>query len=170
MANLQWERIAARYRQARLGEAEDATFFTAFGAPQEAAAVISAEDLRDAMLREAPVLLDVCLADDIARRTDMIPGATLRNPYAVDRWAEALPRDRSIAVYCIYGFQVSGGAGTAAARLRRAIPDGWHRGMARNRRQYRAAGRQHVRCVIRCEGGQRHERAAAFPAWRNVER
>jgi Fe-Mn family superoxide dismutase len=110
MANLQWERIAARYRQARLGEAEDATLFTAFGAPREAAAVISAEDLRDAKLREAPVLLDVCLADDIARRTDMIPGATLRNPDAVDRWAEALPRDRSIAVYCIYGFQVSGGA------------------------------------------------------------
>ena len=59
MANLQWERIAARYRQARLGEAEDVALFTAFGAPPEDAAVISAEDLRDAMLREPPVLLDV---------------------------------------------------------------------------------------------------------------
>ena len=61
MANLQWERIAARYRHARHGEAEDAALFTAFGAPTQEAAVISAEELRDAMQREPPVLLDVCL-------------------------------------------------------------------------------------------------------------
>jgi hypothetical protein len=44
MANLEWERIAARYRQARHGEAEDAALFTASGAPCEDVAVISAEE------------------------------------------------------------------------------------------------------------------------------
>ena len=81
------------------------------------AAVISAEELRDAMQREPPVLLDVCLAeDDLPRRTDMIPGATLHNPDAIDRWAAELPHDRPIAVYCMFGFQVSG---NAVAELRR---------------------------------------------------
>jgi Fe-Mn family superoxide dismutase len=108
MANLQWERIAAGYRQARHGAAEDTALFTPFGTPHEAPAVISAEELRHDMVRQVRVLLDVCRAEDVRRRTDMIPGATLRNPDAIDRWAETLPRDRPIAVYCICGFQVSG--------------------------------------------------------------
>jgi Fe-Mn family superoxide dismutase len=116
MANLEWTRIAARYRQARHGEALDAALFTPFGAPTEEAAEISVEELRDAMGREPPVLLDVCIPDDIARRTDMIPGATMRHPEAIDRWAEDLPRDKPIAVYCFFGFQVSG---NTVAELRR---------------------------------------------------
>jgi Fe-Mn family superoxide dismutase len=132
MANLDWQRIAARNRQAQEGEARDTALFTAFGAPTEAAAVISAEELRDMMQRELPVLLDICLRDDIPRRTDMIPGATLRDPDAIDRWAEALPRDRPIAAYCMFGFQVSGNA-VAELRLRgfdaRSLKGGiaaWH--------------------------------------------
>lgn len=116
MANLEWTRIAARYRQARYGDAEDTVLFTQFGAPTEAAAVISAEDLRAEMQRDPPVLVDVCLREDIPRRNDMIPGATFHNPDAIDRWAEELPRDRPIAVYCSFGFQVSG---NAVAELRR---------------------------------------------------
>ena len=90
--------------------------FTAFGAPTKEAAVISAEELRDTMQREPPVLLDICLRDDIPRRTDMIPGATLHDPEAIDRWAAGLPRRKPIAVYCMFGFQVSG---NAVAELRR---------------------------------------------------
>jgi Fe-Mn family superoxide dismutase len=116
MANLQWERIAARYRQARYGEAADAALFTASGAPTEDAAVISPEELRDAMQREPPLLLDICMTDDLERRSDMLEGATLRNPDTIDRWAETLPPGNPIAVYCIYGFQVSG---NAVAELRR---------------------------------------------------
>jgi Fe-Mn family superoxide dismutase len=111
MANLEWMRIAARYRQARHGEAPEPVLFTASGAPTEEAAVIS-----EAMQREPPVLLDVCLRDDMPRRTDMIPGATLHDPDGIGRWAERLPRDRPIAVYCFFGFQVSG---NAVAELRR---------------------------------------------------
>src|SRR5215472_3051731 len=55
MANLEWTRIAARYRQACHGGAHDMALFTAFGAPTEEAAVISAEELRDSMQRESPV-------------------------------------------------------------------------------------------------------------------
>ena len=110
MSNLQWERIAARYRHARHGEPEDVAMFTAFGAPTQAAAVISAEELRDAMRHEPPVLVDVCMTDDLDRRNDMLAGATLRNPDTIDRWAETLPRNRPVVAYCIYGFQVSGNA------------------------------------------------------------
>jgi Fe-Mn family superoxide dismutase len=108
MANLQWERIAARCRQIRLGKPEDAALFTAFGAPTDEAEVITAEELRDAMQHEPPLLLDICLAEDLPRRIDMISGATLHNPDAIDRWSEALPRDKPFAVYCCFGFQVSG--------------------------------------------------------------
>lgn len=68
------------------------------------------------MQREPPMLLDICMQDDIPRRIDMIPGATLHDPDAIDRWAATLPRDKSIAVYCMFGFQVSG---NAVAELRR---------------------------------------------------
>src|SRR6185437_14598130 len=108
MANLHWERIAARYRQARFGEQEDSALFTAFGAPADAAAMISAEALRDAMQREPPLLLDVCLEEDLPRRYDMLAGATMRNPDTIGHWAEALPRQHPIVAYCKSGFQVSG--------------------------------------------------------------
>ena len=116
MANLEWTRIAARYRHARHGEASDTALFTAFGAPTEEEAVISPEELRDEMQREPPVLLDVCLRDDIPRRMDMLPGATLHNPDTIDQWAGELQRGRPIAVYCKFGFHVSGGAITDLRR------------------------------------------------------
>ena len=108
LEHLEWERIAARYRQARHGETENAALFTQFGAPAEDVAIITAEELRNAMQRDPPILLDVCLQQDIPRRTDMIPGATLHNPDTIDHWVEELPRDKPIAVYCFFGFQVSG--------------------------------------------------------------
>jgi Fe-Mn family superoxide dismutase len=109
MANLHWERIGSRYRQVRHGEAMDAALFTPFGSPTESELLISAEALRADMDRDPPVLLDVCLTVDLPRRRDMLPGATMHNPDAIDRWVETLPRDKPIAVYCIFGFQVSGG-------------------------------------------------------------
>jgi Fe-Mn family superoxide dismutase len=116
MANLHWERITARYRRACHGEADDATLFTQAGAPLQQEAVITAETLRAACEHDGPLLLDVCLEEDLARRSDMLPGATLRAPEAIDRWVDTLPRDRPIAVYCVYGFQVSG---NTVAELRR---------------------------------------------------
>jgi superoxide dismutase, Fe-Mn family len=118
MANLNWERIAARYRLA-IGEssAEDKLFLP-FGAPPEDDARISAEELKVALADEdrRPFLLDVCQPRDLPRRTDMLAGATVHAPGALQKWIDTVPQDRPIAVYCICGFQVSG---TTVAELRR---------------------------------------------------
>src|SRR3954468_4708914 len=115
MANLNWERIGARYRLA-IGEgAGEDKLFLPFGAPAEDGARISAEELKVALERDGdrrPFLVDVCLPKDLPRRTDMLAGASMHAPAALPRWIEELPRGRPIAVYCICGFQVSGRAVT----------------------------------------------------------
>jgi Fe-Mn family superoxide dismutase len=119
MANLNWARIGARYRLA-IGEGVDEhDLFLPYGAPAQEDGRISAEELRAALggdKHRRPVLLDVCLPQDLARRTDMLAGASIHAPAALDRWVGALPRYRPIAVYCICGFQISG---TAVQELRR---------------------------------------------------
>jgi Fe-Mn family superoxide dismutase len=135
MANLNWERIGARYRLA-IGEgAGEDELFLPFGAPAPDEARISAEELKAALEDDddrRPVLLDICLPRDLPRRTDMLAGASMHAPGALPRWIEELPRDRPIVVYCICGFQVSG---TAVTELRqrgydaRALVGGitaWH--------------------------------------------
>jgi Fe-Mn family superoxide dismutase len=115
MANLNWERIGARHRLA-IGEgAGDNELFLPYGAPPPEEARISAEELKAALDGDdsrRPVLLDLCLPKDLARRSDMLPGATIHAPAALPRWIEQLPQNRPIAVYCICGFQVSGNAVT----------------------------------------------------------
>jgi superoxide dismutase, Fe-Mn family len=135
MANLNWQRIGARYRLAVGESAGEDELFLPYGAPAQEEARISPEELKAALERNderRPVLLDVCLAKDLPRRTDMLAGATMHAPEALPRWVEQLPRDRPIAVYCIAGFQISG---TAVRELRqrgfdaRALAGGitaWH--------------------------------------------
>ncbi|HEY1384169.1 MAG TPA: Fe-Mn family superoxide dismutase, partial [Dongiaceae bacterium] len=109
MKNIHWERVAARYARVAHTRAPSA------GAP--APQSIAAEELRARLERgEDIVVLDVCLADDLAKRSDMLPGAQVRAPEAVNSWAKELPRDKPIVAYCVYGFQVSG---DAVAELRR---------------------------------------------------
>jgi Fe-Mn family superoxide dismutase len=135
MANLNWQRIAARYRLA-IGEgAGEDGLFLPFGAPVQEEARISPEELRAALEGPddcQPVLVDLCLPRDLPRRTDMLAGASMHAPAALARWIEELPLDRPIVVYCICGFQVSG---TAVKTLRerghdaRALVGGitaWH--------------------------------------------
>jgi superoxide dismutase, Fe-Mn family len=132
MANLYWERIAAHYRRVRHGQAVDVALFTPFGSPTRDEMLISAEALRADLERDPPALLDVCLAVDLPRRRDMLPGAAMHNPAAIDHWAETLPRDKPVVVYCIFGFQVSGGAVTELRKRgfdARALKGGigaWH--------------------------------------------
>jgi len=119
MANLNWPRIGARYRLAIGEETATDELFLPYGAPAQEEARISAEELKIALEYDEdrrPVLLDLCLPRDLARRTDMLAGARMHAPAALPRWVEELPRDRPIAVYCICGFQVSG---TAVTELRR---------------------------------------------------
>jgi superoxide dismutase, Fe-Mn family len=109
MKNIHWERVAARYARATENRARPA----AAPAPQS----MAVEELRARLERgEDIVVLDVCLADDLAQRSDMLPKAQIRAPEAIADWAESLPRDKPIVAYCVYGFQVSG---DAVAELRR---------------------------------------------------
>jgi len=119
MANLNWPRIGARYRLATGAGAQEDKLFLPYGAPEQEEARISAEELKAALERDddrRPFLLDLCLPQDVARRTDMLAGAVLHAPGALPQWVETLPRNKPIAVYCICGFQVSG---TAVTELRR---------------------------------------------------
>lgn len=109
MANLHWGRAARRYSAARAWCETDA--------PQGAAAAIRAEALRDALAREeAPQLLDVCLADDLPRRRDKLPGAQCWQAGQIGAAIAGLSRQRPVVAYCMYGFQVSA---EAAETLRR---------------------------------------------------
>jgi Fe-Mn family superoxide dismutase len=119
MANLNWERIGARYRLAVGEQTSAGDLFLPFGCPAQDEARISAEELKAALEGaddRRPVLLDLCLPKDLPRRTDMLAGAIMHAPAALPHWVEALPRDRPIVAYCICGFQVSG---TAVTELRR---------------------------------------------------
>ena len=118
MVNLNWERIGARYRLV-IGESAEEKLFVPYGAPAQEEARLSTEELKSALeCDEArrPLVLDLCLPRDLPRRSNMLPGATMHAPAALPRWIENLPRGRSIAVYCICGFQVSG---KAVSELRR---------------------------------------------------
>ncbi len=118
MKNIHWERVGARFQglaknRHAIGKAEAAV----------SGAGIAAEDLLARMQRHDDiVLLDVCLAEDLAKRSDMIPGAQLRAPELIADWAEDLPKGKPIVAYCVYGFQVSGDAVT---ELRRRGLDAW---------------------------------------------
>ncbi len=119
MANLNWERIGARYCSAIGEEAGEDELFRPFGSPAQEEARISAEEVKAAIENDGerrPLLLDLCLPRDLRRRTDMLAGAIMHAPDALPRWIDGIPRDRPIVVYCICGFQVSG---TAVRELRR---------------------------------------------------
>ncbi|AWC20875.1 Superoxide dismutase [Fe] [Aminobacter sp. MSH1] len=102
MKNIHWERIGKRFqRVADTVSGEPADGGTNIG--------IAPEDLLARLGRgEDILLLDVCLAEDLQMRSDMLPGAAFKAPEATVDWIEDLPGGRPVVVYCIYGFQVSG--------------------------------------------------------------
>jgi Fe-Mn family superoxide dismutase len=110
MQNLHWDRPAARFAAAVSGDTQE----TAAIAP---GGMVAPEELKQMMDRgETPVLLDVCLLDDVARRHDTLPGARFLEAERMEEWIGTLPTDRPIVTYCMYGFQVSGNATAAIQR------------------------------------------------------
>ena len=94
-------------------------------------------ELRSSAERGDVLVVDVCLADDrdaACRSACAAPSRDARQ--ASTTWADGLPKDSQVVVYCVYGFQVGGDAaaelrerGIDAARARRR-----HRRLARRRR------------------------------------
>jgi Fe-Mn family superoxide dismutase len=52
-------------------------------------------------------VLDVRLSEDFAANPRMIPGAIRRDPEGIADWANKLPKDKPVVVYCVKGKWVS---------------------------------------------------------------
>jgi superoxide dismutase, Fe-Mn family len=106
MRNINWAWVAQRWRQVSLNaEAPRAIYGNGALAP---------EVLRDTLASgNAPLLLDVRRRKAFDAGRDILPGAEWREPEEVAHWAEALPRNREIVVYCVYGHNVSEDVTTA---------------------------------------------------------
>ena len=79
------------------------------------------------------VLLDVRRAGVFEQSAHLLPGAQWRDPATVTAWANELPKDKEVVVYCVYGHEV--GRSTALrlrslginARFLQGGIDGWQK-------------------------------------------
>lgn len=124
MNNLHWDRPTKRLMDAteKLNETDHSEDNEV--SVEELAAMLASDD--------APILLDICLDEDMAKRNDKIPGARTLAPQDIETWIKDLPKDQPIIGYCVYGYQVSGNAvaemqqrGLDAKRLKGGIA-AWH--------------------------------------------
>ncbi len=86
MSRIQWDGVYERY-QAAVHATSDSLAATA-------------DDVAGALL------LDVRRAGIFDKAATMLPGAQWHDPSTVSAWAQDLPRDRDLIVYCIYGHEV----------------------------------------------------------------
>jgi Fe-Mn family superoxide dismutase len=106
MHNVRWEHVAARLHEAR-GRVAAPPLATGLPA-------IAVEDLQDLLERGGRVaVVDVRMADDFEAAKDILPTARYVDPDRIAEAAEGMPRDVPVAVYCVYGFQVSQDAAAA---------------------------------------------------------
>jgi superoxide dismutase, Fe-Mn family len=98
MNNLDWDHVATRFERA-VGTSQAPL------APKRPGVTVA--DLQAALKdpEKAPIVLDVRLPED--RLGNILPDAPWHDMREVDQWAEQLPRDRDVVVYCMYGFWVS---------------------------------------------------------------
>ncbi|MCP5279211.1 MAG: sulfurtransferase [Thiobacillus sp.] len=54
-----------------------------------------------------PFILDVRRADDRNASSEQLAGANWKDPARIAEWADALPKDRDIVLYCVRGGGVS---------------------------------------------------------------
>jgi rhodanese-related sulfurtransferase len=52
-------------------------------------------------------LLDVRRADDLAASSEQLAGANWKDPTRIGEWADTLPKDQDIVLYCVRGGGVS---------------------------------------------------------------
>jgi|WetSurSiteA1Bulk_404760.scaffolds.fasta_scaffold82493_1 rhodanese-related sulfurtransferase len=69
---------------------------------------ITPQALKERIDKEKNILvLDVRRNADYEADEEIIPGAIRRNPEQIDQWAQELPKDKDVVVYCIRGGSVS---------------------------------------------------------------
>ena len=116
MRNIHWEWAEQRHQHVARGGAEPQPHYGVGALPPEALRTTLNEGAK-------PLLLDVRRRKAFDAGSDMIAGAERREPEKVAEWAEALPRDREIVVYCVYGHNVSEDTVTAlTAKGLKAVP------------------------------------------------
>ncbi len=104
MAAVHWGRVAARYQRAR----EHRTAWAADLVDSTGHPVTTVRELRARLDRgDDVVVLDVCLREDLPRKSDMLPGAAWRDPTKVAEWARELRPGVPVVAYCLYGFEKS---------------------------------------------------------------
>jgi Fe-Mn family superoxide dismutase len=114
MRNIDWRAVGHRL----LGATGDPAFPRQNPPTDEALPSISVEELAAQIARGQRVqVLDARPRHYFSRVTDMMAGATWRDPERVDDWCGELATDTPVAVYCAYGFHVGCGV-TAALRER----------------------------------------------------
>lgn len=73
----------------------------------EALPSISVEELSDELVKSGGIqVLDARPKHYFSRSTDIMHGATWRDPDRVDEWSSELSREAPVVVYCAYGFSV----------------------------------------------------------------
>lgn len=125
MHNIDWQAADRRFAAA-LGKPVGAS-------PHDHGADLAPEALRDRIAAgQAPLILDVRRRKAFDAGSDMIQGAEWRQPEIVQDWVASVPRGVPVAVYCVYGHNVSHdtvtalrAAGVDAQALRGGIA-AWH--------------------------------------------
>jgi superoxide dismutase, Fe-Mn family len=98
MGNMNWDHIADRFKRTSAINQQPP-------APKPNAVTVAELQASLKNPEKAPIVLDVRLAED--RLGDILPGTPWHDMEQVNDWAEQLPRDRDVVVYCMYGFWVS---------------------------------------------------------------
>jgi Fe-Mn family superoxide dismutase len=101
--NINWEVVLKRIKAARTDQPlpnEDPSFTT--DVPS-----LSVEELEQQIAKGSGVqIVDARQRDHMSRYSDLMLGATWRDPDRVEAWLAELAADRPVAVYCAYGFDV----------------------------------------------------------------
>jgi Fe-Mn family superoxide dismutase len=103
MDNIDWKRIAANLAAAAGDD----------GKAEADSRAVAPEAVMEASGKGALMLLDVRRKPRFEAAADLIAGAEWRDPAAVEEWAAAVPKDRPVVVYCVYGHHVSHGVADA---------------------------------------------------------
>jgi rhodanese-related sulfurtransferase len=68
---------------------------------------ITVDKLSTLQQSEAITLIDVRLSEDFALDPILIPGADYNDPEMIAKWADLIPKDKKVILYCVKGAWVS---------------------------------------------------------------